>query len=189
MDRAARRWLRWMHPPRYAPDHAALAALGGQAKHWRCPRCGQTGAFNAHGALHGLAESGPGKDALRGRRFLCSNRGRRPGCGRTWSVRLAHVLRRFSVRTAALWRSALGWLAGLGVPAAWEAARSGFSLESAHRWRRRWRRAEPARRTWLCRGRAPPDDPVAAITVAYGTADPLACFQQREQRSWPGFGS
>lgn len=178
-----------MKPPRFAADLAALFALCHHAKLWRCPRCGQRGAFNAHGSLRGLAQYGPGKDARRGLRFLCSDRGRRPGCGRTWSVLLAQVLRRASVRTATLWRFCLELLTGLGVPAAWERSRSGFSLESAYRWRRRWRQGEPALRTWLCRGRAPPDDLAEAITGACGTADPIACFQAREQRAWPGLGS
>ncbi|MFT3831058.1 MAG: hypothetical protein QM691_15265 [Opitutaceae bacterium] len=179
-----------MHPPFFAADEAALAELGRHAKHWRCPHCGRSGGFNAHGNLRGLAERGPGKAALRGRRFLCSNRGRRPGCGRTWSVRLARVLRGLSVRTAQLWRFALGWLSDLAPLAAWVQACTGFSLESAHRWRRRWRRAEPALRTWLCRGREPPDANLpAALVGAYGVADPIAGLQAREQRGWPGFGS
>lgn len=178
-----------MHPPRFAPDETALARLGLQAKHWRCPHCGRTGTMNAHGSLRGAAETLPGKDALRGRRFFCSNRGRRPGCGRTWSVVLSQVLRYAIVRTASLWRFCRGWLSGLSVLSAWEQARGGFSIESAYRWARRWRRAEPALRTRLFRGREPPGDLVAAITGAYGPADPLALFQAREQRGWPGFAS
>ena len=102
---------------------------------------------------------------------------------------LAEVLRGASVRTAALWRMSLELLGGLGVPSAWERARSGFSLESAYRWRRRWRQGEAALRTWLCRGREPPEDMAAAIVEACGPADPIATYQAREQRAWPGFGS
>lgn len=179
-----------MSPPRFAADLAALLQLARLAKQWRCPLCGRRGTFNAHGRLLGLAESGPGKDAVRGLRFLCSGRGRRPGCGRTWSVLLGQVLRGVSVRTAQLWRFCVAWLGGLGVLGAWERARTGFSLESAYRWRRRWRQGEPALRTWLCRGREPPpDDLAAAIVAACGAADPIAVFQQGEQRGWPGFGS
>ena len=179
-----------MTPPRFASSHAALLELCRHAKQWRCPHCGQSGTFNAHGRLRGLVERGPGKDALRGWRLLCSNRGRRPRCGRTWSVRLAAVLHRLSVRTAQLWQFCRRLLSGLSVPTAWEGARTGFSLESAYRWRRRWQQGEPALRTWLCRGRAPPPgDLAAAIDSACGPADPIAVFQQREQCGWPGFGS
>jgi len=179
-----------MHPPRYAVDEAALDDLASEAKHWRCPRCGRSGTLNAHGSLRGCGAAGAsGKDAVRGRRFFCSNRGRRPGCGRTFSVFLAQVIAGASVRTAALWRFCQGRLSGLSVLAAWEQARSGWSLEAAYRWWRRWRRAEPALRTQFSRGREPPGGLAAAVTGAFGSLDPFACFQAREQRPWPGFAS
>jgi len=178
-----------MHPPRYVPDEAALARLGDQAKRWACPHCRRQGTLNAHGALRGVAEAAPGKDARRGRRFFCSDRGRRPGCGRTCSVLLAQMLRGASVRTGSLWRLCRARLAGLGSLAAWEQARTGFSLESAHRWWRRWRQAGPALRTHLWRGREPPDSLAEALTALYGEADPLAGFQVRTQRAWFGFTS
>ncbi|MDI1247465.1 MAG: hypothetical protein PSV13_01155 [Lacunisphaera sp.] len=170
-------------------DEAALDHLGREAKQWTCPHCRRAGTLNAHGALRGGAEHGPGKDARRGRRFFCSDRGRRPGCGRTFSVFLAQVFAGASVRTAAWWRFCRGRLAGLGVLAAWEAARSGFSLESAYRWWRGWRRAEPALRSRWWRGREPPEGLGAVIERTYGADDPLAAFQVREQRAWPGFAS
>jgi hypothetical protein len=174
---------------RYASDEAELARLSAQAKQWSCLHCGRIGTLNAHGFLRGVAENLPGKDALRGQRFFCSNRGHRPGCGRTTSVLLAQVLRYASVRTGSFWRFCEGRLFGLSVLAAWEKARCVFSLESVYRWWRRWRRAEPAVRTQLFRGREPPGDLLTAITGTYGAVDPLAVFQAREQRVWPGFAS
>ena len=178
-----------MHPPRYVPDEAALARLGDEARQWRCPHCGRRSTLNAHGRLRGGAENLPGKDALRGRRFFCSNRGRRPGCGRTCSVHLSQMLRGASVRIGALWRFCRARLAGLGVLAAWEQARTGFSIESAYRWWRRWQQAASTLRTHLWRGREPPGSLADAITRLYGEADPLAGFQTREQRAWPGLAS
>ena len=178
-----------MHPPRYVPDEAALARLGDEAGQWLCPHCARSGTLNAHGSLRGGAENLPGKDAVRGRRFFCSNRGRRPGCGRTCSVLLAQMLRGASVRTGSLWRFCRARLSGLGVLAAWEKERTGFSLESAYRWWRRWQQAEPALRSLFWRGREPPGSLADALTRAYGEADPFAGFQTREQRVWPGLAS
>lgn len=179
-----------MRAPRYAPDPAALEQLASAARQWRCPHCARAGTLNAHGFLRGGGDAGAwGKSAVRGRRFFCSNRGQRPGCGRTFSVFLAQVIAGASVRTAALWRFCRGRLSGQSVLAAWEQARGGASLEAAYRWWRRWRRAEPALRTQFYRGREPPGGLAAAITVVYGSVDPLAGFQAREQRSWPGFAS
>lgn len=179
-------WGRMLH---YASDETELARLTGQAKQWNCPHCGQRGTLNAHGFLRGGAENRLGKDALRGRRFFCSDRGRRPGCGRTYSVLLAQMLRKVSVRTGGFWRFCRGRLSGLSVLAAWEEARCAFSPESAYRWWRRWRKAEPTVRTHLFRGREPPGSLSAALTGAYGAVDPLAVFQARAQRAWPGFAS
>jgi len=180
---------RFMHPPRFVSDEAALDRLGDEAKQWCCPHCRRPGTLNAHGTLRGLAEDAPSKAARRGRRFFCSDRGRRPGCGRTFSVFLAQVLAGASVRTAAWWRFCRGRLAGLGVLAAWEAARTGFSLESAYRWWRGWQQAEPGLRTQWWRGREPPGDLGEELVRRYGAADPVAVFQEREQRAWPGFAS
>lgn len=178
-----------MQPPRFVPDEAALDQIGRGAKQWTCPHCRRIGTLNAHGALRGVAENAPGKDARRGRRFFCSNRHRRRGCGRTFSVRLAQVLVHATVRTGVWWRFCRERLAGRGILAAWEAARSGFSLESAYRWWRRWREAEPALRTFLWRGREPPENLGTEVVRVFGAADPVTTFQMREQRSWPGFAS
>lgn len=183
------RATRRMRPPRYAPDEAALERLGSEAKRWDCPHCGRAGTLNGHGFLRGNAERASGKDAVRGRRFFCSDRGRRPGCGHTFSVWLAQMIAGASVRTAGLWRFYRGRLSGQSVLAAWEQARGGGSLETAYRWWRRWRRAEPALRTQFFRGREPPGGLAAAIAGAFGSIDPLAGFQAREQRPWPGFAS
>lgn len=178
-----------MNPPRYVSDLAALSGLDDAVRCWRCPHCQRSGTLNAHGALRGGAENLPGKDAVRGRRFFCSNRGNRPGCGRTCSVLLAQVLRHASVRTGSYWRFCCARLSGLGVLAAWEQARTGFSLESAYRWWRRWPQAVAALRSHLWRGREPPGSLAEALTQVCGAADPLAVFQLRTQRAWPGFAS
>jgi len=179
-----------MHPPRYARNEVELEESKRQARQWECPHCGQPGTLNGHGYLRGSAENAPQKDARRGRRFFCSDRGRRPGCGRTFSVWLAQVIVGASVRTGAWWRFTAARLGGASVLAAWESARSGFSLESAYRWWRRWRASESAVRTALWRGREPPEKSLReAIEHACGAADPLAVFQVRTQRAWPGLAS
>jgi hypothetical protein len=101
-----------------------------------CPHCGQTGFLICHGFLRGYAEVGQER-VIRGRRFFCSNRHRRRGCGHTFSVLLADVLWGFMVRARTLWRYLQGVSGGLSRKAAWERAQAVFSLRSGYRlWRR-----------------------------------------------------
>ncbi len=98
-------------PKRFAADEAELGALGLQLKQWRCPHCGREGALIGHGWLRGYAEHG-GEGVIRGRRVFCLNRFRRGGCGRTFSVLIASVLRGFVVRAGTLYRFASEVLGG-----------------------------------------------------------------------------
>src|SRR5271155_6107365 len=93
-----------MRAPRFYKNEAQLVELSRQAKQWPCPSCGAHGTLNRHGALRGCAEDGKNKEALRGRRFFCSNRQRRRGCGRTFSVRLASAIAHATVCSQTLWR-------------------------------------------------------------------------------------
>ncbi len=175
-----------MQAPLFARDPAELERLARQAKGWACPNCRRHGALNRHGALRGVAETGSGKEALRGRRFFCSKRGRRRGCGRTFSVLLCAVIAGATVRSRELWRFYLARLGGAGVLAAWEGCRSRFSLEAAYAWRRRWQRGQFAVRTVLAHGRDPPVGALAGqLVAAFGAEDPIGGFQLREQRGWP----
>ena len=68
-------------------------------KQRRCPFCQLIGFLICHGYLRGFSPDCPegsdsAEDALRGWRFYCSNRGRRQGCGHTFSVLLSRCLRR-----------------------------------------------------------------------------------------------
>ena len=123
---------------RFVRDHAALDEHRLTIKVVACPHCRHTGALIGHGFLRGYAETGDAR-IIRGRRFFCSNRHRRPGCGRTFSVMLAHLLAhllaRFVVGTDTLQRfteSAVGedprqasWAAVNGTNMSW---RSGYRL-------------------------------------------------------------
>lgn len=174
-------------PPRFAAGAAELDGLVAQARAWACPHCRQTGWVNGHGRLVGLeAAAAAGKAAVRGRRFLCSGRGRRRGCGRTFSVRLATVLPGATVRTATFWRFTQEKREGRSVAAAWAAVGGRFSLEAAYGWWRRWVRAAVPVRTALAQGRAPPwATPAVELVRRYGAADPIAGFQYALQRPFP----
>lgn len=157
-----------------------------------CPQCQRTGALIGHGFLRGYAEKGS-ESVVRGRRFFCSNRGRRRGCGRTFSVKLESVLSGFVVRTLTLWRFVQAVLAGLTRRAAWRRVACGaLSLSSAYRLWRRLGAAQSALRSRLSREvsapACPAREPLAQLVahlgamIGDGHADWLATYQHLMQR-------
>lgn len=174
---------------RFVRDRAELSALLLTAKLMPCPHCGRVGALNRHGPVMGYAEDDSGR-RLRGHRLFCSDRGRRPGCGRTFAVRLADVLRARNVGSGTLWRFVLALATGLTRKAAWERTSAGvLTLRSGYRLWHRFARAGPnirARLLSLC----PPPASTSPLALAQLTdhlqralpaSDPLAAFQHRFQ--------
>jgi hypothetical protein len=177
-------------PERFATDDAQLAGALGWLKLRACPWCGCTGTLVGHGFLKGYAERESSR-VVRGRRVLCSNRYRRPGCGRTFSILLANLLARFVVRTATLYGFVQAVVAGATRKAAWQAVVGGaMSISSAYRLWRRVREAQSRIRTMLCRACEPPAcdsrEPLAHMVAhlqrAFAAAGcPLAAFQSHFQ--------
>ena len=154
-------------PPCFAQDEVALDAVLQGIKLAACPHCHRTGTLIGHGFLRGYAERSSER-VVRGRRFFCSNRGGRPGCGQTFSVKLATVLAGFVVRTLTLWCFANAVLGGLTRRSAWLCEVGGsFALSSGYRLWRRLRGAQSALRTRLSReAPAPPStarEPLAQL--------------------------
>ena len=130
--------------------------MGERAKLRRCPYCHQLGAMNSHGFLRGYSLLGT-SSMIRGRRFFCSNRGRRPGCGRTVSVLLQMMIATFMVTTTLLASFVSSVVAGASRRAAWRLASAGaFSERSGYRLWQRLCRAVTHLRTQLVRSQPPP---------------------------------
>jgi hypothetical protein len=163
-------------PYKYVPDEDALDGFKSSVKLLPCPHCRRVGALVGHGFLRGYADTG-GDQVVRGRRFFCSNRFRRPGCGRTFAVLLAGVLARFVVRLPTLFSFAHAVLAGASRRAAWKAtvARA-MSLQTAYRLWRRLCKTQVSLRARLCRVCPPPDSTAA---------EPMAQLLQHMQRAFP----
>lgn len=88
--------------------------------------------------------------------MFCSNRGRRGGCGQTFSIVLAGVLPRHTVSASLLWRWLIELLAGLSLKAAVEKLRLSFALETVYRLRRQLRLRLDSLRSLLCCEQEPP---------------------------------
>ncbi len=70
----------------FTHDDSKWAATVERLMQMPCPHCQTTGTLNRHGSLHGFDDESPQRKTLRARRIFCSNRGRRAGCGRIFSI-------------------------------------------------------------------------------------------------------
>ena len=166
-----------------------MSALKEEVKTLTCVHCKQSGTLNNHGAL--TDQSG----AIRGLRFwCCPRRGSRPGCGQSFSIWLATVVPGYSVPALSLACFFLAWSPlGGDVLAAWQAAKTGFSTDSAYRWAARFVHNQGEVRTQLCRARAPPPtlrvgilaDLFEHLILVLESSNFIDAFQIRFQRPWP----
>jgi hypothetical protein len=142
-----------------------------------CPHCERIGALNRHSLLRGNDPTAAAGQWLRGQRVFCSNRGRRGGCGRTFSLCLAEVLPRHTITAPMVWRWLLKLLAGLSLKSAAESLQLPFALETFYRLRRSLRRKLDLIRARLCRRQAPPSSL---------QSDPLLQTVEHLQAVFPG---
>ena len=130
-----------------------------EIKSVRCPHCKRLGMLNCHGWLRGNSEDigrGNGR-RVRGARFFCCNRGRRQGCGKTFSAMLPANIPGHSVSCGLVEEFIAGVRQGLSRKAAWEGLRSPYSIQTAYDLWNRLRRCQSTVRTRLHRARPPPE--------------------------------
>lgn len=117
-----------------------------------CPQCGLAETLNCHSKLYGNdPDSTQGGRIQRGQRVWCCSRGQRGGCGKTFSIFLAGVLPRHTVRTSTLWSLLERLLEGGSIKAAVEALAPPFGLEALYHLLQRMRRKLTAVRAVLWR--------------------------------------
>jgi hypothetical protein len=134
-------------------------ALAERLKQTPCPHCQAVGALIRHGYLRGYDEADSQGKTVRARRIFCSNRNRRRGCGRTFSVWCADKIRRLSLSTRALWRFLKGVVAGSIAAASRVVA---DCRRSERTWQRIWTRFDLGQsklRTALSACCPPPEPP------------------------------
>ena len=143
-------------------DFSVQSGSGGIAgrafslKQQRCVHCGCAESLNRHSKLYGNDPANPGGQAERGQRVFCSNRGQRGGCGRTFSIYLAEMLPRHTVRAGAVSGLLKELLAGQSIKRAAERLRLPFALETLYHLLARLRGRLDAVRSWLWRRQPAP---------------------------------
>ena len=174
---------RWFY--RREEDWVAIVE---RLKQTACPHCKIVGTLIRHGTLSGFDDSTP-QPTLRARRIFCSNRHRRQGCGRTFSIWLADKIRRLSITTHTLLTFLQLAIVGT-IVAAIKATKCQRCDRTFQRIWKRFDRGQSAIRTALL-GRGPPPElpatharrPAAAQVLAHlqtafpNTDCPIAAFQ------------
>ena len=179
----------------FVGDREALVAHMLCLKQRRCPHCSCGGSLNRHSFLFGNDHVVVGACRVRGQRVFCCNRGRRGGCGRSFSVFLAEVLPRHSVGASILWGLLRLLMAGVSLKAATESMRAPFALETLYHLVKRLRGRLDVVRVLLFGRCKPPAcsraDPVVQTAAHLGLVFenvecPVAEFQQGFQRAFCG---
>ena len=155
-----------------------------------CPHCRAVGYLIRHGYLRGYGAAGHVK-IRRGWRICCSNRRRRKGCGRTYSILLAQFVPRQLVTADTLFRFFQAVRKGLTRKAAWERMRVPWTLQTGYRLWQRLCRSQSRLRSRLCRRTPPPaghsPNPlfqlIDHLNLAFPTAAcPIAAFHLHFQQ-------
>jgi hypothetical protein len=175
--------------PRFYRRAEDWVAFVEQLKQMSCPHCQTVGMLIRHGVLTGFDDRKPQRTVVRARRIFCSNRHRRRGCGRTFSVWIADTIRRLSLTARTLWNFLRHAVVGTLAEAS-RAVDGPLSHRTLQRIWRRFDRGQSAIRTALL-GRGPPPElpaepsrrPVAAQVLAHLQTTfphdecPIAAFQ------------
>jgi len=121
-----------------------------------CPHCKLNGYLNLHGYLRGYDEKACAGKVIRGHRIFCSNRNKRKGCGRTFSVLALNILKKFIIRAYSLWKFLKNTARGNNKNNSLRSLNIAFSSSSAYRLWKRFRFAQTKIRMFLLRLCCPP---------------------------------
>ena len=163
-------------------------------KNMPCPHCRLIGCLIRHGFLRGYTETANSKEGIRGRRFFCSNRKKRQGCGSTFSILFYDLLKRVAVGARSLWRFFEALLAGMSQMKAFDFLALPFSFSTLHRLYRRFKNNQTRLRSRLSSlikpppsslGEEPEHQTLRHLQDAFpDSACPLAEFQRTFQISF-----
>lgn len=142
----------------YVANKKELESYQEKLKQQSCPYCKKFGTLNRHSCLkgHELSLKASAQKLLRGKRVYCSNRGRRGGCGKTFSLLFSTLLKGYLVCSKTL-STFLKALANGDTPKrAWQKNTSLFCLENAYRLLDKFKNFQCSLRTTLSKKQPPP---------------------------------
>ena len=181
-----------MRPVVYVSSAADFDKHKRELKLRPCPHCRAVGGLIRHGYLRGHGE-GTHNEVRRGWRVFCSDRYRRPGCGKTHALLLTEFMFHRMVKSAYLWQRLHNLREGLSLKSAWEKIVSPFSLDTGYRLRQAFLRSQSFIRSLLLRAGTLPKtkvtDPALQLidhlkAIFPSSTCPVADFQFRFQTAF-----
>jgi hypothetical protein len=177
--------------PAFYSNQEDFRQLHSRLKQTACPHCQEIGNLNLHGYLCGYSDSAAAQEMIRGRRIFCSNRGRRRGCGKTFGILAANIIKKCIIGAGRLWRFLKNAAAGLSKIQAFKTSVPGFSATSCYRIWNRFLLSQSRLRvllSWFCPApvlpgaRAPIIQTIMHLKSAFkNAACPVAVFQKHFQ--------
>lgn len=130
-----------------------------ELKFTQCKHCLAIGCLILHGYLRGYHESGSKQDLVRGRRIYCSKRNRKKGCGKTFSLLKASLIKHYTTTASTITTFLNNLLDGYSKKEAFKKKDSIVSDTSIYRYYKRFDENIPKIRTLLLTIKPPPDEP------------------------------
>ena len=164
-----------------------------------CPHCRCVGFLILHGFLYGYDLKSDDPFFVRGKRFFCSNRNNKRGCGKTFSLLKAQLLRCCSISAEAFWGFINNIHNGMPKVRALNLPTARYSTSSIYRLWQKFKHSLPHIRTLLTTFPSPPcsqsqpysntpeDQTIEDIKVVFPSHDcPISAFQEIFQANFFG---
>jgi hypothetical protein len=122
----------------------------------QCPHCKLIGCLILHGFLYGYDEKIYNKTINRGKRFFCSNRNKRKGCGKTFSILKSNIIKGFIITTNSIWKYLNNLTKGISKKEAFNYTKIIHTDSTIYRLYNRFKLSQHNIRTLLTRISRPP---------------------------------
>ena len=142
--------------PQFYKSESDFQKIHCYLKQYPCPHCDQIGTLNLHGLLKGFTDKKTNHQIIRGRRIYCSKRGNRPGCGRTFSIMLYTLFKKYIVTANTLWEYLKEIAKGKNIFQTFHSVKSIFRISTIYRLIKTVILNQPNIRTLLINKHAPP---------------------------------
>lgn len=177
----------------YYKSKKELEMICRKIKNSQCPFCNVVGCLILHGFLYGYHQTANSGRTKKGKRFFCCNRGKRKGCGRTFSILFFIFIKRFNIQTDSIWRFLNNIAQGMSKKAAFNTLQLSFCDSAAYRLFNKFRSNQIKIRDSLCNINGPPEsmdvDPliqlIKHLKLSFkNSLCPVASFQYKFQTTF-----